>query len=129
MTSPYADIRRRLAEATGPLDDIAAHVLSSATFPPFSHEWYLLDAALRGSIDAALALVEEKLPGWSWSVDTMTVPPGDWSKLKRLPLAKLAEPVVTEFGFAIGQRAYEQAATPALAVLAALFAALEAQHG
>lgn len=65
MNHDYADIRRRLAEAKGPLDDVAAHDLASAVFrPAFTPEWYLLEAALRGSLDAALALVEEKLTGW-----------------------------------------------------------------
>jgi len=116
----YADIRCRLAEATGPLDDVAAHDLASAVFrPAFTPEWYLLEAALRGSLDAAIALVEQKLPGWgieqiSWSHD-------------------IGGPVIASVGNRGHGEAYrgflsDDAATPALAVLSALFAALEPAH-
>lgn len=82
------------------------------------------------SLDASLALVERVMPGWSWSVDTMSQPPDDWSKVKRLPRAQLAEPVMTKFGKGIGRRADVQAATPALALLLALLTALarESSH-
>lgn len=69
--------------------------------------------AFTASLDAGLGLVEKVLPGWSWNI-------GRFPSVR----AQLAEPIETEYGPAIGQRANESAATPPLAILAALIRAL-----
>lgn len=70
---------------------------------------------LTASIDAALALVEKVLPGWSWQIGTYA----------RVGIsAQLAEPISTEYGPAIGQRADVKAPTAPLAILIALLRTL-----
>lgn len=67
--------------------------------------------ALHGSLDAALALVEEKLPGWAWSVGNRAF--GGQSYLMQAPGGEM----ISGFG-----------STPAIAVLIALLKALGDQH-
>jgi hypothetical protein len=70
------------------------------------------------SLDAALALVESKLPGWLWAGGTVGVFEGGEAALMTLhPPPDDAE------AYSIGR-----AATPALAALIALLTALESQH-
>lgn len=137
----YEDIRRRLAEATGP-DRELDHLIHSVLVEPvgtiirnpkrFGGAFICADVtapSYTASLDAALALVKEKLPGWSWNISkiagvpTRTIKDCEariWlpSYLAELPNAK-RWPVESSF---------TDAATPALAVLSALFAALEASH-
>jgi hypothetical protein len=69
---------------------------------------------LTASLDRALALVEAKLPGWSWGVSGATKPLCD---------ALLYEPSMRGFK----QKVKASAATPPLALLSALLSALQAQ--
>lgn len=63
------------------------------------------------SIDAALALVERKLPGWRGDIDTAPFEPGDLCGARFFPPGKITNIA-------------EQAATPPLAILAAILSAL-----
>jgi hypothetical protein len=130
----YADIRLRLAEAPGPdrnIDVLIARALFTVVdrsqitgvlgdlrivLPPVKYGPYEKSIPpFTASLDAALALVEEKLPGWWGSVDF-----GDWGDNPVRARLNLKENHAKANG---------EGATPALAVLSALFAALEAQHG
>lgn len=130
--SDLSSLAARVAAATGPDRELDKALWEALT--PHPHNlpltggfWtYGYDPPLTYSIDSSLALVEKLLPGWSWSIDTMSVPPGEWSKVKRLPRVQLAEPVKTKYGDGVGIRAQTQGATPSLAILAALLKALEA---
>lgn len=76
--SRYDDILNRLRSATGPSDDIDKIVLEAFGWH-IPRPGYQVDPEGRArnapeeyfcpsfSIDAALALVEEKLQGWSWA--------------------------------------------------------------
>lgn len=77
----------------------------------------ILAPAYTASLDAAIALVEKMLPGWRW---TVFGPHPDFTERfahadlwKRDPSVMITEPVS------------EKAATPALALLLALFRAME----
>lgn len=65
------------------------------------------------SLDAALALVEEKLPGW-------------WYELSNCP--PLPDATLTKWSIDNKPSVSAEARTPALAIIAAMFAALEASH-
>lgn len=70
------------------------------------------------SVDAVLALIEKKLPGWGWSVhrddDYHLGPLFYWASVTKLEMAPITYRT--------------RAPTPALALLLALLTALEANH-
>jgi hypothetical protein len=84
------------------------------------HAGDMLVRKYTSSIDAALALAERKLPGWTWSVDIHDRVEGNangWA------WARLATPNSLDF---TTHRA--TAPTPPLAILSALLRALESQE-
>lgn len=136
----YTDIRARLEAATGPDRELNEEIafairwrptsgLPATSFAeheakhgyetawtahaPFRLSWPIPDYT--ASIDAAIALVEEKLPGWSWRLMNVShgTPTG-------MPKCSLKHPISS------GRDVPGFARTPALAILTALFAALEA---
>ncbi len=62
------ELLKRIEAASGPPDAVTAAQWASLAFSIESEEWRLLIAALRGSIDAALALVERRLPGCGYEI-------------------------------------------------------------
>lgn len=78
----YAALIERLEKLTGPLDGVDAACAANDLapwWPTESKEWHLFNAALRGSIDAAVALVERVLPGWVFDLigqEYVTAPNG-----------------------------------------------------
>lgn len=133
---PYADIRRRLAEATGPDKDIDVaiaralfEVVDRSNITGWREDYFiLLPETIAGpyekrvpewtaSLDAAVALVEEKLPGWCILMAYN-------SKTKRGRADIHSEPLGTPGIWTKGGGG----TTLPLAVVTALFAALEAAH-
>jgi hypothetical protein len=111
----------RLEQATGPLSAPDTYELAcdiSTTLFGVTGVISTVYAAVQDDLNAALALVEEKLPGWTWSVDSARSPcaPTDDGR----PQAKVQAPGGRPFGGG--------APTPALAVLIALLKALGDQH-
>lgn len=115
--TPYADIRRRLAEATGPDTMLDAAIAKCLGIGRGDKPFIDFARPFTASLDAALALVEEKLPG------TMYVLRGGGPSES----PAVAELVAGTHEINIPLAEYEGATLP-LAVLSALFAALEAQH-
>jgi len=110
----HADIISRLEKATGPDVDLNADILlalgwttrDGAAFDPSGNR-ALTIPDLVGSLDAALALVGEKLPGTHWLICTSDDQPGMFAAILTL------------------EGGYSYASTPSLAVLLALFRSLE----
>lgn len=81
-------------------------------------------SGLTSSLDAALGLVERKLPGWVWKLST----DGDASAPDHKAHATLASEVWADPGAGMGVVTYGHAPTPALAVCLALLRALSEQR-
>ena len=112
--SDLTELLERVKAATGPDRELDGNIYNA--LKPDYAAWAAMERnttfffwrdvfPYTGSIDAALALVERKLPGWEWQV-------------RRTGYAELHHPthhLKDEIG---------RAATPALAILAALLSAL-----
>ena len=143
----YASLIERLEKADGPDREIDAELaivglidatdarLPSAerdshypqSFVPgqywTGHAWRVADE-YTSSLDAALGLVERKLPGWVWKLST----DGDASAPDHKAHATLASEVWADPGAGMGVVTYGHAPTPALAVCLALLRALSEQR-
>lgn len=127
-----SDLLARVEAATGPdreLDDSLA--LASGWHPPgvdprlFSnpdtHRLYAHHApAFTASLDAALALCERVLPGWRWTLDSE-------SNREGVPRGKPGASVYIDQYDPDAPFHSAEAPTPALALLAAMLKALDAQ--
>lgn len=121
MTADLSALIARLeaAHATGIIMESEAVALQSALGLEDAHDidWkQCCWNALKGSLDAALALAERVLPGWLWDVTTITTAVGGLRK----PLASVVRPDQQE-GEEIKTWGY--ASTPALALVIAIIRA------
>lgn len=109
------ELIERVKAATGPdreLDeDIRIH------FDPVGSVFYSESKAYTGSIDAALALVERCLPGWT----VARMSQGD----NRLWTVELREGFLTSYGKVVIQPDHWQGTTLPLAIILALLTALD----
>lgn len=126
----------RASPAHGPLDLLDAHIvaaLNNATLRPYPptddfgprNRWQFWSkdgahflgnegkfpvAALTTSLDAAVALCERVLPGWDWQIERLVSFDGPYALVE------------------LGDRPQVEAATPALALVAATLRALAARQ-
>lgn len=122
--SAIGDIIAKLESATGPdgflngeiLEFLGWTSLGSRVFAP-NGQRSLKVPDLLGSLDASLALVEERLPGWRVAINSDSHRGPPWAAAVKPHGASWPAPTAMCMSW-----------TPALAVLLALFKALEDQH-
>lgn len=122
-----AELRKRVEAATGPDRELDVLVAVAVGWKPHPTGWVDPGGIIRAvspfftrSLDAVLALVGEKLPGWH--VNELHQRPDEplwWADL-------LVREIEGPPGDEATWRANAHAATPALALLSALLAALDA---
>jgi hypothetical protein len=120
----YADLLEKLKAATGPDRNLDA-MLHHRDLQGIGTGYYADAPRYTGSIDAALALVEKKLPGWVCTVCTKRIDNGHderaWADMA-------SEQWVKDLGAEYdAQYAEAYGATPSIAILIALVSALHSQ--
>lgn len=125
--SSLTELREKVERASGPDRelDLSIYALLDPAEPSLALHKLNRLPAITASIDAALALVEQKLPGWVWQLSKIDGVPS------RAPLpdceASVWIPSVRTQKLRV-ERANGQGATPPLAILSALLRALESQE-